>query len=107
MMVMMLLKGPFRDPKEVQYLRRRAPCPSVRCQSSYFAVQEARKQHELDDWVQRITDDEYETHVSPFVLISVVLALRSDLVKDLMPEDKDLRLEDKDLWWECSQDLSS
>jgi len=52
-------KGPFRDPREVQYMRSRPPCPSLRCQSSYYAVAEARKQYQLDEWVRRVTDDEY------------------------------------------------
>ena len=44
----------------MQSLRNRGPCPSVRTESSYFAVDEARRQYELDEWAKRITDDEYD-----------------------------------------------
>jgi len=65
------IQGPFRDSREVQYLRSRPPCPTIRCDSNYFALDEVRKQHQLDDWVQRITDDKYEHHLS-LVLFSFV-----------------------------------
>jgi len=69
------LKGPFRDPREVQYLRSRAACPSLRCESSYFAVDEARKQHQLDDWVKRVTDDEYDNIYMSLSFITLYLLI--------------------------------
>ena len=50
-------------------MRYRSFCPSLRCQTSYSALDEARKQHELDDWVRRVTDDEYDHQHSLMTLL--------------------------------------
>ncbi|KAK2174894.1 hypothetical protein NP493_769g02030 [Ridgeia piscesae] len=43
--------GPFREPWEVQKQRYRPARPSFRASGDYYAMEKARKQKKLDDWV--------------------------------------------------------
>ena len=67
-------------------MRNHGACPSLRCESNYFASDEVRKQHQLDEWVKRITDDEYASLTFPcchFKKIAVVYSCLCEAVLEL------------------------
>lgn len=53
------LQGPFREPAEVHAQRYRSFEPSLRVETGYTELDEARKIAKLIDWEQRVTDAPY------------------------------------------------
>ena len=49
-------QGPFREPAEVRAKRYRPFEPSLRVETGYTELDEARKIAKLIDWEQRVTD---------------------------------------------------
>lgn len=51
------LKGPFREPEDVQNQRYKPFQPSLRVATSFTSLEEARKQMKNEEWVTRLNDN--------------------------------------------------
>ncbi|XP_078000154.1 spermatogenesis-associated protein 17-like [Glandiceps talaboti] len=61
------LQGPFRTPTEVQKQRYKKLQPTLRVQTSFLSVEEAREAMKAKEWVMRVNDNIFE----PFTRRSV------------------------------------
>ncbi|XP_071079751.1 spermatogenesis-associated protein 17-like [Haliotis cracherodii] len=50
-------QGPFRDPEEVQNQRYKPFQPSLRVATSFYSLEDARKEMKAEEWATRINDD--------------------------------------------------
>ena len=49
-------QGPFREPDEVRKQRYRSFNPTLRVETSYTALEEAREEMKRQEWVDRLID---------------------------------------------------
>jgi hypothetical protein len=54
------VQGPFRNMREVSNQRNKPLNPTLRVQTSYLHLEEAREQMKLDEWRTRLVDDVFQ-----------------------------------------------
>ncbi|ELU08860.1 hypothetical protein CAPTEDRAFT_159316 [Capitella teleta] len=53
-------QGPFRDPREVQQQRYKPFQPTLRVESNYYSLDEAREKMKQEEWVNRLIDIKFQ-----------------------------------------------
>jgi len=51
-----VLQGPFREPEAVRQQRYKPFRPSLRVETDYTSVEEARQRMKQEEWVRRVID---------------------------------------------------
>ena len=52
-------QGPFRSPRDVQKQRYKPFKPTLRVETSYTSIEEARQKMKDEEWIARLSDDMY------------------------------------------------
>jgi len=91
-------QGPFRPSDEVRYQRYRPLKPSLRCETDYYATEKMREELKLQEWVDRIHDDSFQSGLYRDKPYPRMLIGEESYIEPLKLERLSLREPNKQQW---------